>query len=89
MFKAERKTPSWNERLASSAISSEKRSGQALMMEGGIQSADEALAGEDVRTLRTLAALTGGMWENKGPKWYGSEKKGDLVWRRACLRWTI
>ena len=35
----------------------------ALMIEGGMQSADEALAGEDVRTLRTLAALTGGMWE--------------------------
>ena len=43
-----------------------------------MQSADEALAGEDVRTLRTLAALTGGMWENKGPKWCGSEKKGGF-----------
>ena len=52
------------------------------MMEGGMQSADEALAGEDVRTLRTLAALTGGMWENKGPKWCGSEEKWAWPWAR-------
>jgi len=42
-----------------------------------MQAADEALAGEDVRTLRTLAALTGGMWEI-GPEWCGSEKKGGF-----------
>jgi len=34
------------------------------MMEGGMQSADEALTEEDIRTLRTSAALTGGIWEN-------------------------
>ena len=50
-----------NERLASSAISSEKRSGQALMMEGGMQSVDEALAGEDARTYKELSRqLTSG-----------------------------
>jgi len=68
MFKTGRKTPPWNERMASSAISSEKRSGQALMMEGGMQSTNKPLAGEDVRTLRTSEALTGGMWNNNGSR---------------------
>ena len=51
MFEAGRKIPSQKERLASSAMSSEKRFGQALIMEGGIQSVEEALAGQDVRIL--------------------------------------
>ena len=48
-LKQEGKIPSRKERLASSAMSSEKRLGQALIMEGGIQSAGEALAGQDSR----------------------------------------
>ena len=42
-LKQEGKIPPRKERLASSAMSSEKRLGQALIMEGGIQSAGEAL----------------------------------------------
>jgi len=53
------KIPSRKERLARSAMSSEKRFGQALMMEGGIQSAEEALAGQDARILWISVALTG------------------------------
>jgi len=40
-------------------------------MEGGIQSAGEALAGQDARIL-----WTGGMFLKRGPKWGGSEKTG-------------
>jgi len=53
------KIPSRKERLARSAMSSEKRFGQALMMEGGIPSAEEALAGQDARILWISVALTG------------------------------
>jgi len=38
-----------NEQSASSDITSEKKSGEALMMEGGMQLAEEALAGEAER----------------------------------------
>jgi len=57
-------------------MSSEKRSGQALMMEGGIQSAEEALAGQDVRILWISVAQTGGMFLKRGPKWEDLKKLG-------------
>jgi len=38
------------------------------MMEGGIQSAEEALTGQDVRILWTSAALTGEMFLKKRVK---------------------
>jgi len=46
-------------------MSSEKRFGQALIMEGGIQ---------DVRILWISVVLTGGMFLKRGPEWGGSEK---------------
>jgi len=46
----------------------EKRFGQALMMEGGIQSAEEALAGQDARIMWISVALTRGMFLKRGPK---------------------
>jgi len=58
-LKQEGKIPSWKERLASSAVSSEKRFGQTLMMEGGIQSAEEALAGQDASILWISVVRTG------------------------------
>jgi len=73
-LKQEEKIPSWKERLASSAMSSEKRFGQPLMLEGGILSAEEALAGQDVRILWISVVLTGGMFLKRGPEWGGSEK---------------
>ena len=57
-------------------MSSEKRLGQALIMEGGIQSAGEALAGQDARILWISVTRTGGMFLKRGPKWGGSEKTG-------------
>ena len=51
MFEAGRKNTFAEGTLASSAMSSEKRLGQALIMDGGIQSAGEALAGQDARIL--------------------------------------
>ena len=45
-------------------------------MEGGIQSAGEALAGQDARILWISVARTGGMFLKRGPKWGGSEKLG-------------
>jgi len=77
-LKQEGKIPSWKERLASSAVSSEKRLGQALIMEGGIQSAGEALAGLDARFLWISVARIGGMFLKRGPKWGGSEKTGGF-----------
>jgi len=77
-LKQEGKIPSWKERLASSAMSSEERLGQALIMEGGIQSAGEALAGLDARFLWISVARTGGMFLKRGPKWGGSEKTGGF-----------
>ena len=59
--------PSRKERLASSAISSEKTVGQALIIEGGIESAEEALAGEDVSSLLTSSTETGGRKFKRGP----------------------
>ena len=53
-------------------MSSEKRFGQALIMEGGIQSAEEALAGQDARILWISVALTGGMFLKRGSKWGAS-----------------
>jgi len=44
------------------------------MMEGGIQSAEEASTGQDVRILWTSAALTGEMFLKRGSKWGRSEK---------------
>jgi len=57
-------------------MSSEKRYGQALIMEGGIESAGEALAGQDARILWISVARTGGMFLKRGRKWKGSEKTG-------------
>jgi len=56
------------------SMSSEKKFGQALIIEGRMQLAEEALAGEDARILWISVALTGGMFLKKGPKWGGSEK---------------
>ena len=64
-MKQEGKIPSRKERLASSAMSSEKRFGQALIMEGGIQ---------DVSILWISVVLTRGMFLKRGPEWGGSEK---------------
>jgi len=64
-LKQEGKIPSRKERLASSAMSSEKRFGQALIMEGGIQ---------DVSILWISVVLTRGMFLKRGPEWGGSEK---------------
>jgi len=82
-LKQEGKIPSQKERLASSAMSSEKRLGQALIIEGGIQSAGEALAGQDARILWISVTRTGEMFLKRGPKWGGSEKLGGLGWQRA------
>jgi len=76
MFKAGRKNTFTEGTMASSAMSSEKRLGQALIMEGGLQSAGEALAGQDARILWISVARTGGMFLKRGPKWGGSEKLG-------------
>jgi len=59
-------------------MSSEKRLGQALIMEDGIQSAEEALAGQDARILWISVSLTGGMFLKRGPNWGGSEKTGGF-----------
>jgi len=59
-------------------MSSEKRYGQALIMEGGIESAGEALAGQDARILWISVARTGGMFLKRGRKWKGSEKTGGF-----------
>ena len=83
MFEAGRKIPSQKERLASSAMSSEKRFGQALIMEGGIQSVEEALAGQDVRILWISVVLTGGMFLKRGPEWVDLKKIGGLRWQTA------
>ena len=48
-------------------------------MEGGIQSAGEALAGQDARILWISVTQTGGMFLKRGPKWGGSEKNWG-VW---------
>jgi len=77
-LKQEGKIPSRKERLASSAMSSEKRLRQALIMEVGIQSAGEALAGQDARILWISVTRTGGMFPKRGPKWGGSEKTGGF-----------
>ena len=61
-MKQEGKIPSRKERLASSAMSSEKRLGQALIMEGGIQSAGEALGCEN------SVDLSGADWKNVSEK---------------------
>jgi len=45
------------------------------MMEGGIQSAEKASTGQDVRILWTSAAPTGEMFLKRGSKWGRSEKK--------------
>ena len=82
-LKQEGKIPSRKERLASSAMSSEKRFGQALIMEGGIQSAEEALAGQDARILWISVALTGGMFLKRGSKWGASKKLGAVRRRTA------
>jgi len=60
-------------------MSSEKRFGQALIMEGGIQSAEEALAGQDAKILWISVALAGGMFLKRGPKLGGCEKSGGRV----------
>jgi len=52
-------------------------------MEGGIQSVEEALAGQDARILWISVALTGEMFLESGPEWGGSEKTGGLRWWRA------
>ena len=45
-------------------------------MEGGIQSAEEALAGQDARILWISVALTGGMFLKRGSKWGASKNCG-------------
>jgi len=69
-------------------MSLEKRFGQALIMEGGIQSAEEALAGQDARILWISVALTGGMFLKTGPKLCGMTKyrKGPQMTHKGALR---
>ena len=82
-LKQEGKIPSCKERLASSTMSSQKRLGQALIMEGGIQSAGEALAGQDARILWFSVTWTGEMFLKKGHTGEDLKKLGGLGWRRA------